>query len=51
MFKQHLLLKFDPQDSLAGLAVRHAPEKLPNLRAQLPEYLLAVGQRDAADKM
>jgi hypothetical protein len=51
MLKQHLPLKFDPQRSLAGLAVRHAAEKLSDLRAQLPEYILAVGQRNATDKM
>jgi hypothetical protein len=51
MLKQHLLLKFDPQRSLTGLAVGHAPEELSDLCAQLPEYILAAGQRNAADKM
>jgi hypothetical protein len=43
MLEQHLLLKFDPQSSLAGLAVRHAPEELSDLCAQLPENVLAAG--------
>jgi hypothetical protein len=51
MLKQHLLLKFDPQRSLAGLAVGHAAKKLSDLRAELPEHVLAAGQRNAADKM
>ena len=37
------MLKFDPQRSLAGLAVGHAPEELSDLCAQPPEYILAAG--------
>jgi hypothetical protein len=43
MLEKHLLLKFDPQGSLAGLAVRHAPEELSDLCAQLSENVLAAG--------
>ena len=51
MFKQHFLLKFDPENSFACLSVRDTPEELSHLAVELAKYLLAARQRNTADEM